>query len=251
MVILSKLFTIIVLPPGCIIVALILISIFIPRKFKIPLALVTVLLYLLSIQPISDLLLTPLENVYPPLLKADSAFDPDAIVVLGGGTVQGSPEADIGQDMLGTDATKRAVYAFSLRDDYDTPYVLSGGKVFDYNQETEAKTAEHLFISLGLPKGRLILESKSRNTWENARETAELGYKRVILVTSAYHMPRSVFCFVRNGINVLPAPTDYKCDRGRSYNYLSFLPTMGNLHYSYNALHEYIGLLSYRIIYRN
>jgi uncharacterized SAM-binding protein YcdF (DUF218 family) len=145
---------------------------------------------------------------------------------------------------------KRTVYAYGLRDYYEVPYLFSGGRVFYYNQETEAETAWRFLISLGLPAKRLQLESNSQNTWENARETAKLGHKRVILVTSAYHMPRSVFCFERNGINVIPAPTDYKCDRNRSYDFLSFLPTMRYLHDSYLALHEYIGLLSYRIIYR-
>ena len=250
MVFISKLVTALLLPPGCIILGLLLVTLFIPRRYKIVLGLITAFLYFLSIQPTADLLLRPLEDAYPPLSVDETGDEPQAIVVLGGGTIINSPEAGTGQDALGSDALKRVVYAFSLRDDFPIPYVFSGGKVFDYDQESEAVTAGRTFTSLGLPSERLILETNSRNTWENAKETAKLDFKQVILVTSAYHMSRSVFCFEQNGISVIPAPTDYKCDRNRKYDFLSFMPSMIFLNNSYLALHEYVGLLSYRVIYR-
>ena len=94
------------------------------------------------------------------------------------------------------------------------------------------------------------METNSRNTWENARETMKLGYEKVVLVTSAYHIKRSVYCFNRQGVSVIAAPTDYKCDRGYNYDFFSFLPSISCLNNSYLALHEYVGLLIYRIIYR-
>ena len=273
MLFISNLVKTILLPPGCIILLLLLVTVFIiyqgfntpsfrakvliPRRYKISLGIITVLLYFLSIQPVADFLLRPLEDAYPPLLSGDLNQSKDswegleAIVILGGGTIQNSPEARDGRDTLASDAMKRAVYAFDLRDYFPVPYVFSGGIVFDYNQESEAATAGRFFVSLGLPYERLMLEAKSRNTWENARETAKLGIKRAILVTSAYHMPRSVFCFERNGIAVIPAPTDYKCARGKKTDFFSFMPSMGSLGKTYQALHEYIGLLSYRILYRS
>jgi uncharacterized SAM-binding protein YcdF (DUF218 family) len=63
-------------------------------------------------------------------------------------------------------------------------------------------------------------------------------------------MPRSVFCFEQNGISVIPAPTDYKCARGQRYDIFSFLPSMDSLGNAHLALHEYVGLLFYRLIYR-
>ena len=168
----------------------------------------------------------------------------------GGGTIINSPEAGTGQDSLGSDAVKRVVYALSLRDEFPAPYIFSGGKVFDYGQESEAAAAGRVFDFLGLPSERLFLETNSRNTWENAKEIAKLGIEQAILVTSAYHMPRSVFCFEKNGVSVIPAPTDYKCDRDRKYDFFSFMPSMGSLFQSYLAVHEYVGLLSYRVIYR-
>jgi uncharacterized SAM-binding protein YcdF (DUF218 family) len=246
MIIISKIFTALLLPPGCIIAGLLLCIL---RRFRFILISITVILYLLSIEPVSDFLLRPLENAYPPL-TVEKSETPQAIVVLGGGTIQGSPEAGTGHDSLAVDAVKRVVYAYGLRNNFSAPYVFSGGKVFEHNQEPEAVTAERLFKSLGLNPRRFIAESASRNTWENAKETAKLGYKKVMIVTSAYHMKRSVYSFERNGMSVIPAPTDYKCERGRRYDFFSFMPSMIFLHISYTAIHEYIGVLYYRMVYR-
>jgi len=250
MIFFSKLVTTFVLPPGFFILCLIALIIFVPRKFKYFLGTLTLLLYLLSTQPVSDLLLKPLEDAYPPLSEDVDTEWPQAIVVLGGGIVQGSPEAPEGQDILSADAMKRAVYAFTLRDIFPVPFIFSGGKVFEYDQEPESVAAGNLFEALGLEPERFISEPNSRNTWENARETAKLGIEKAIMVTSAYHIKRSVYCFENNGISVIPAPTDYKCARGHKYDLLSFLPSNGSLNNSSLALHEYIGLLYYRLVYR-
>jgi len=250
MIFFSKFFTILILPPGCFIVIFILIFIFLPKKKKLFPFLALLFLYLLSTQPVSDLLLKPLENSYPPISPEFKKDWPQAIVILGSGTVQNSPEAGAGKDTLSSGAMKRVVYALSLRDTFNVPFVLSGGKVFEYGQETEAITAGRLLISLGLPNERIILETTSRNTWENARETMKLGFEKVVLVTSAYHMKRSIYCFNKQGVSVIAAPTDYKCDRGQKYDFFSFMPTIPDLYNSWLALHEYIGLLIYKVIYR-
>ena len=63
------------------------------------------------------------------------------------------------------------------------------------------------------------LESRSRTTWENAVEVAAmLGEDRTrphLLVTSAFHMPRAIGCFRKNGVNVIPVPTDYRAETVR------------------------------------
>ena len=268
MVFISKLVTALLLPPGCIIILLFLITLFIPRRYKFFTGLLTLFIYLLSIEPVADKFLLPIEDTCPPLAANETGHEPEAIVVLGGGTVQNSPETSaaaqrtlslLGRgstpetgkgDTLSPDALKRAVHAFALQKDFYLPIVFSGGRVFDYGQEPEAVTAARVFALFGLPSNRIIAETKSRNTWENARETSKLGFKCVILVTSAYHMPRSVFCFENNGISVIPSPTDYKCDRGRRYGFFSFMPSMSSMQLTYLALHEYIGLWSYRILYQ-
>jgi uncharacterized SAM-binding protein YcdF (DUF218 family) len=249
MVFFSKIFTVFALPPGCIILGLFIFAAFFLRRRanKCIAAGIGAVLYLLSVEPVQDLLLFPLENRYPPL--SGEAPGAQAIVVLGGGTVQASPEAGEGRDSLSAHSLKRLVYAFGLRDRYPAVYILSGGKVFDYGQETEADVAARFLVSLGLPPERVKTETESRNTWQNARSAAGFGYRKVVLVTSAWHMPRSVFCFEKNGISVIPAPTDYYCARNSKYDLLSFLPSMGAFLGTTTALHEYLGILSYRILY--
>jgi len=253
MIFVSKLFTALILPPGCIIIGLIIMILTLPRKSKwkpIPLI---VVIYAISIQPVSDFLLLPLENAYPPVaeneaVKNNELKDIQAVVVLGAGSIMLSPEAE-GHDSLSSDAFKRAVYGFELSNTHKLPVIFSGGKVFDYGQESEAETAERLHQSLGF-KEKFTAESESRNTWENSVKVARMEIKNVILVTSAYHMKRAMYCFEKNRVNVIPAPTDYKCDRGRKYGFLSFLPSISSLSGCYTALHEYIGFFIYNIIYR-
>jgi len=247
MIFISKFLTAFLMPPGLIIVIL-FVFLFL-CKSKIGFAIIIAFLYVLSIDPIADSLLRPLEDKYPALsLDNIRENDPTAIVVLGGGTIIASPESE--GDSLSSDALKRAVYAFTLRDTFSVPYIFSGGKVFDYGQDTEADVAKQLFISLGMSPDRIIVESKSRNTWQNAKETAKLNHKEVILVTSAYHIPRSVYCFEKNGMNVIPAPTDYKINREKPYDFFSFMPSINALSKTYLAMHEYVGLLYARIFYR-
>jgi len=255
LIFISKLCTYLFLPPGFFILALGVLIFFVRWKIKIFLGMIVLIFYAMSIQPVADFLLKPLENAWPPFSENTEKDWPQAIVVLGGGTVQGSPEAGEGHDTLSSDALKRAVYAYTLCDAFEVPLIFSGGKVFDYGQEPEAAAAGRLFESLGLDSNQIILETTSRNTWENARETAKLfiednAIKRAILVTSAYHVKRGVYCFERNGISVIPAPTDYKCERGRKYDFFSFMPSMLFLENTWLALHEYIGLLYYVIAYR-
>jgi uncharacterized SAM-binding protein YcdF (DUF218 family) len=100
---------------------------------------------------------------------------------------------------------------------------------------------------LGVPATEIFEEGSSRNTYENAAAVKRVfAPTRVILVTSAYHMPRSVLAFRRQAIACLPAPTDYR-SQGGGYTVYSFIPSMNELDGSYRALKEYCGLLIYRL----
>jgi uncharacterized SAM-binding protein YcdF (DUF218 family) len=165
---------------------------------------------------------------------------------------------------------------------------VSGGIVFRGTAgEAEAVVARRALIKLGVDASAVITETESRNTWENAQNTAALltafqatqadrteqrgraGADRdgaagdrarratkagggpadplqVLLVTSAYHMRRSVLSFRSAGLSVIPAPTDYKSRRTR-LTLIDFLPGMTRLLNSSTALHEYVGILYYRL----
>ncbi|MDR2798287.1 MAG: YdcF family protein [Treponema sp.] len=256
MVFLAKIATALILPPGCIILGMLILGFILLRRGKARWIVggIGILCYLFAIEPVQDLLLRPLEDWYPPLPVEAELREKigvaDALVILGGGTIQGSPEAGEHRDSLSASALKRLVYGFSLKDLFAGEYVLTGGKVFDHGQEAEAAVAAGVLISLGLEPKRIVTETESRNTWQNARNVAEsFGYQKVILVTSAYHMPRSVFCFEKNGIMVIPAPTDYYSHRNKRYDLFSFLPSMGAFFGTWIALHEYVGLVQYGLVY--
>lgn len=207
-------------------------------------------LYLLAITPFADLLITPLENAYPPLQGAAGATGFDGakyVVVLGGGLVPASP-AEHGKPSLGPESLKRLVYGVRIASSTGLPLIVSGGTVpSEPTSEPEALVAEQTIRSLGLGKLTILVEGRSRNTWENAALVEKRFHPdRVILVTSAYHMPRSVVAFERNGISVIPAPTDYLSDRAR-YTVYSYLPTAGALRISAIALKEYLGYIYYRL----
>jgi len=97
---------------------------------------------------------------------------------------------------------------------------------------------------LGLPAADMVLESRSRTTWQNAEfaraPLARIGAQRVWLVSSALHLRRSEFAFRHFGIAATPVRADYV------RNAWSLLPLAGNLSLSDHVLHEYAGMALYR-----
>ena len=87
----------------------------------------------------------------------------------------------------------------------------------------------------------------SIDTKTNASNIATLGIAEpFILVTSAYHMPRAMLSFAKTEMQALAAPTDYRAKRS-TFSWADFLPDASDLEISRIALHEYIGLLYYRL----
>lgn len=248
---LSKLATALLLPPGLFIILLGLAFLLILRGRKrlgLGLGLVSLaLLVILSLGPVADALLLPLEDAYPALDQATIAPGLEEgmpVVVLGGGSVDRSPEEGF-HASLEPEAEKRLVYGAGLASRTGRSLVFSGGVVYPGTGiESEAEAARRFLAREGFT-GRLVLEDKSRTTLENAAGVAgRLGTGKVILVTSAYHMARSVLAFRRAGLACLPAPTDYKVDRTPA-SLAWCLPNMEALRLSWKALHEYLGLAGY------
>jgi uncharacterized SAM-binding protein YcdF (DUF218 family) len=257
MFILSKILTFLILPPGIILAALIAgLSLLAARKRKaafVTLAAATAVLLLLSFGPFSDLLIRPLEDectALPPVVRLNpkdfSSYG--AIAVLGGGSTENSPEEG-SRTSLVKSGLKRAVYGALLAKRLGLPLIYSSGIVYARDGvETEAEAARRFWISLGIDPAMILIEDKSRNTYENAAFVAEMaGGRDLVLVTSAYHMKRSAFSFRRQGLGFLPAPTDYRGQRS-PYVWADFFPSIGALDKSWDALHEYIGLAYYSLL---
>lgn len=116
-------------------------------------------------------------------------------------------------------------------------------------EEVPALMRESLLV-MGMPADRVMLESESRNTHDSAVHLRDrLEDRQFILVTSAGHMARSVRAFEKQGLQPIPAPTDFLSRRQLRLS--SWLPTPGHLGISDQAMHEYLGMAWYRLRGRN
>lgn len=217
-----------------------------PRLARLFIATGLVLIALQSLGLVSRALTAPLEAAYPPIRPAGMArIDVDAIVVLGAGRYRNGPE--FGEDDVGGGALDRLRYAAMLARESGKPLLVTGGAP-DGGSISEAEAMRRSLERDFRVKVRW-LESASNNTLENARYSANLlqaeGVKRVALVTHAWHMPRSVGAFQAAGFSVLPAPTAYSSLRALTA--FDFVPSAGALQGSARALHEWIGILWYRL----
>lgn len=132
--------------------------------------------------------------------------------------------------------------------------VLSGGGGFLLGEtESEAETMRRFFVSFGVADSRLVLEGQSMNTAENAsftRDALEGGEGVVLLVTSAFHMPRSVGIYRQEGVEVVAWPTDYRSAGSQGFEIDLANPNQ-NLETATIAIREWIGLLAYSITGRS
>ncbi|MDQ6965544.1 MAG: YdcF family protein [Mariprofundaceae bacterium] len=253
----GKLVAQLLLPPGSIIV-LAVAGLLARRKWwgKCLLVLSVSLLYLLSIAPVRDALIRPLEFAAPALDAAESLSqnnDPatTAIVLLGGGTREDAPEY-AGADDIPRFAMMRAIYAAELAKKSGLDVYATGGRPLSLAEESEGAIMRRRLLGFGVSAAQVFVEEASENTWQNAvymqRMLQDKGITRVLLVTSAWHMPRSVWCFEQQGLAVIPAPMDYLSSQ-RELDARDFFPDAGVLADSSLALHEYIGLGWYRLRY--
>jgi uncharacterized SAM-binding protein YcdF (DUF218 family) len=235
-----------VLPPGIFLLA-ILLAYILCRKSKNArwLLYVFALVYLLSIRAVSDFIIKPLENAYPQPAVSEIK-DAQAIVVLAGGSYDGVPDFD-GAGQNSESSTVRLTTGLRLYRVLHLPIVYSGGRIHDY-RDTEANIGYRFLKACGVEEKDLIKEDRSRNTAENAKFTKEIcsqhHFEKVILVTSASHMPRSVAFFEREGMNVIPYPTDYKTDKKPVLNAFAFTPSADCVYNVAIATKEYLGLLA-------
>jgi uncharacterized SAM-binding protein YcdF (DUF218 family) len=226
-------------------------------KFQRFLLIITLLvLYLAGNRWVAFGLVRSLEWRYLPTAEIPTA---DVIVVLGGGTNSALYPRQI-VEVNG--AGDRVIYALWLYKQGRAENVLLSGTNINW-LSTNANPAEDmadLLMLMGVPQEALWLENQSRNTYENALECQKLlqnhAIDRVILVTSAIHMPRSVALFEEQGIQIIPAPTDYTVTQDgweQLFNpspttlLTNLIPSAENLNLTTNALKEYIGMLVYAL----
>ena len=201
-----------------------------------------VLLYLMSISPVSDALVRPLEKSHAPLMRIPA--DARAIVVLSGGVRDLSwvgLEPEPSETSL--ERTIKGVLLYRAR---RLPFVVVGGNGDPAKPDLrEADAMARVASDLGVPREDIIIENTARNTVESAEAVKSiLPGKRIILVTSAFHMKRAAAMFVKQGFDVVPAPAGYRSERQR-FSLNALIPNAGNLYYSSRALAEYMSLAWY------
>jgi uncharacterized SAM-binding protein YcdF (DUF218 family) len=256
---LSKLLPLFVYPLGlaCVLLLAALVNGSNHKRSRIFIILSLVILWLSSTSGISNLLARSLEWRYKPPEKIPTS---EVIVLLGGGT-EPAVYPRSGVEING--AGDRVFYAAQLYKEGKAPLILlSGGEITWLNDgsATPAEDMAKLLISLDIPRDALIIEDRSRNTYENALYAKELlgekGINKILLVTSAMHMPRSVALFEEQGFEVTPLPVDYSVVEDESTEnqnsvlvtkILNIIPNASNLGLTTNALKEYLGSFIYRL----
>ena len=219
------------------------------RKTSITFLFVAVLvLWGSSMQLVAQTLYGKLESVYPPVQVLD--IPASKCIVLLGGAVEPvmSPRVDF--DLH--DSVDRVRKAANLhRAGKAELIIVAGGNQpwMDFSQ-TEAQATEVLLMEWGVPATAIKLEGGSRNTRENAVNSARLLQQHrcgiPLLVTSAAHMPRSVAAFSKVDVDVFPVSTDVRVINTPNLTVMDFLPDAGALKMTTDAMREWIGQWVYR-----
>ena len=215
-----------VLPPGIFIVIFFALAWYAwrrrERRLAACLAGVTFVFYLLCTGLVAEKTLGSLEQAYLPPAEPKG----DVIIMLGGGAYSDTPDVD-GTGTLCASPASRLLTAVRLQRQLGVPILLSGGQVYE-DTGAEAKIAKRVLMSLGVPEEKILTETKSINTSQNARFSAEIlrenGLSHPILVTSAFHMKRSVLNFQKQGVAVEPFPTDYLVAHHPVFHYTKLRP---------------------------
>jgi uncharacterized SAM-binding protein YcdF (DUF218 family) len=254
LLIISKILALLFYPVGlaAIALAIAVAALYIKRRKT---ALVSVIasaavLWAFSSPIVAHVLVRTLESKYDPPADFPKV---SAIVALGGCTQPAVLPRRYVETNCNADRIFHAARLF--RAGYAPYLICTGGRIpFIYNFEgSEAACMASIFKEFwGIDTPALILEDKAQSTRDHAPNvekilTAKGLPKEVIVVTTASHMYRSVRIFRKKGYSVYPAPTDYWEDKKVQLNLMAFLPSAVSLFESTIAMHEYYGILAYKI----
>jgi len=206
------------------------------------------LLWASSLPFVAGELMRGLEAKYPPVAVADLP-NSDCAVVLGGSLGVGlHPGVDI--EMM--DAIDRVYQTARLfrAGKTRTIIVAAGNQPWARDLVPEAEQIRGLLVEWGVNPSSIILDTASRNTRENAVNAVPLlrqsGCHSILLVTSAWHMPRAVAAFAKVGVTVTAVAVDVRFVERSGTELFDFIPTADALALTSQALHEWMGIWVYR-----
>jgi len=229
------------LPPANGLLLLLVAALFRRRRWAFGVALAGgALLFLQSLPIVAGYLIAPLEARAGGVFV--SAQGAQAIVVLTSGLRRDAPE--YGGDTLNERSLVRLRYGVTLARRLELPVLISGGV-----PHKASRAEADVMVAIAEKEFRAPVrwqENRSRDTADNASMSAQIlkpaGIRRIVLVTQAFHMPRARQLFEAAGLEVVPAPTDFKGPNGGQLAVFDFLPQARALQTSYYALHEWLGL---------
>jgi uncharacterized SAM-binding protein YcdF (DUF218 family) len=199
-----------------------------------------------SLDPVSNALLVHLEQQAPRSVRRDVTYD--AILLLGGLVDHGS--TGFYRVPSYNDNVERLLVSYDLlRTGRAKNVIVSGGSAWSGDRVNEARTLAQQLEDWGIARDRIVMEPRALNTRGNAVESSLLvkrfGYHRLLLVTSAYHMPRALDCFRAVGLKVDALPVDFRAS-GPAWP-RDWLPRAGHLQTSELVLREMFGRWVYRM----
>jgi len=216
------------------------------KKMGAVLATITIGWYLLSSTTVVPLSLAKwLENQYPPA-HARQVLDyrPQAIVVLACYFYEDDLLPIISQ--WPECSLKRLLHAYWLHRDTGVPIIVTGGGI-DGTHTTHAREAGQFLARLGVEPDAILAIAKGTNTQREAAAVEAAGFNKIVLVTTAVHMPRSVNEFERVHIDVLASPTDH-LSKIQTTPIVEW-PNAISMRIAERVIHEYVGLLYQRLRY--
>jgi uncharacterized SAM-binding protein YcdF (DUF218 family) len=228
-----------------------------PRWLPIPLLIACFVLFIGGNVWVSNFLVKSLEWQY--ISTPDELPNAEAIVILGGGikpAIHPRPMIDVAE------SGDRVIYGAKLYKMGKSPLIIATGGRIPWrggeNLPPEADDMTELLLFFGIPESAIIKEGDSFNTYDNAVNTRKilekLNIDRILLVTSAIHMPRSVKIFEKQNLQVIPAPTDYlvtekdfQAEDNWQNTLINLFPDSASLNNTTLAIKEYIGIVVYKL----
>lgn len=242
----NKFLPLFVLPVGWVAMLLLLAA---WRKKRWPLFGAIVVIYVASLPYVGARLMGWVESRYPALPIA-GAGPADAVVVLGGLI---GPRVEPGFVPNFSDASERFEGGVALLQAGRAGALIFTGAGMDWKgtTATEGDELKRLAVARGIPAEKIFVAGKVANTADEAAAVAALmrtqGWKRVILVTTAWHLPRAAYQFKKAGVDCIPFPVDFRVDSTRGATVIDFVPRGEAWMQTETALRETYGYWFYRL----
>ena len=219
---------------------------------KFVLVLIFSFFIIVAILPTGIYLLVKLETKYSNLKKLPEIVD--GILILGGPS---NPSLTEKYDQVSFNSHgERLTESIKIINKYKSAKVIfSGGSELSGFNNTHSYVAKKFFEEMGIKKNRVIYESKSRNTYENIIFSKKIAKPKSdetwILITSAFHMPRSLNIAKKQKWNFIPYSVDYQTSGDQTNFKITIFKILENINFFDLASHEWVGLISYYILKRS